>query len=429
MSTAIRVRQVSKRYTIHHQVSGGSSTLRAALANGLNSAGRTLLRTGREKAASPSKEDFWALRDISFDVQEGDRIGVIGRNGAGKSTLLKLLCRITEPSVGEIHLHGRIAGLLEVGAGFHPELTGRENIFLNGAILGMSGNEIRAKFDQIVEFADVTRFLDTPLKRYSSGMYVRLAFSVAAHLEPEILIVDEVLAVGDLAFQRKCLRKMNDVANAGRTVVLVSHNMLQMQNFCTKAIWLHEGHIKEIGAIGDVISGYFQTFVSTMIDRKWDNVSDAPGNAEVRIRRARVRPRDDRLSGALSIHDSFSFEFLVQNLSLDVQLNVNLQLYNEHGLLIFESAPVDDSTWERPLPKGTFRYTCQVPGNLLNDGIHRATLVIIKNYDQILHREEDILIFEIVDSIHKRAGWYGSWDGAVRPMLDWKTEFVARDEL
>ena len=425
MSTVIRVRDVSKRYTIHHQANGRPSTLRAALSDSLNAVGRSVFRTRWNAANSPSQEDFWALRDVTFDVQPGERVGIIGRNGAGKSTLLKLLCRITEPTSGEIHLHGRIAGLLEVGAGFHPELTGRENIFLNGAILGMNSAEIKSKFDEIVEFAEVTRFLDTPVKRYSSGMYVRLAFSVAAHLEPEILIVDEVLAVGDFAFQRKCLNKMDDVANAGRTVVLVSHNMLSVQDLCTKAVWLHNGRIQQVGPIGDVISNYLQTSLSSMTDRVWEDMSHAPGNDEVRIKRACVRSCDDSPQESISIHDQFSIEFVIENFVANVKLNVNLQLYNEHGVLIFESAPVHETTWlGRPFPKGIFKYTCRIPGNLLNDGIHRTTLVITKDHGHILHREDDVLVFEIVDSMQERAGWYGSWDGAVRPILDWQTERV-----
>jgi len=429
LSTAISVQGVSKKFTIRHQVSGGYSTLRDALADGASSLGRRLFRTPGKTVDSPSKEVFWALRDVSFEVQRGERIGVIGHNGSGKSTLLKLLCRITEPTSGAIHLNGRIAGLLEVGAGFHPELTGRENIFLNGAILGMSGNEIRAKFDEIVEFAEVTRFLDTPVKRYSSGMYVRLAFSVAAHLEPEILIVDEVLAVGDFAFQKKCLKKMDDFANSGRTVVLVSHNMLSVQNLCTKAVWLQDGHIEQVGEIGTVVSNYLQTSVSSKTHRVWENAFDAPGNDQIRIRRACIYCAGDSSRGSISIHDPFTIEFLVQNLRPDAYVNVNLQIHNEHGILIFDSAPVNETAWlGRPFPKGKFKYTCQVPGDLMNNGIHRATLVVTKNHDHILHKEEDILIFEIVDSIHRRAGWYGNWDGAVRPILDWTTELVGGEE-
>lgn len=427
MSTVISLRGVGKRYTIRHQVNPGSSTLRAAISNSARALTRGLFTRTRH---SPFREDFWALRDVSFDIQRGERIGIIGRNGAGKSTLLKLLCRITEPTSGEIHLRGRIAGLLEVGAGFHPELTGRENIFLNGAILGMSRSEIRAKFDEIVEFAEVARFLDTPVKRYSSGMYVRLAFAVAAHLEPEILIVDEVLAVGDFAFQKKCLNKMDDAANSGRTIVLVSHNMLSVQNLCTKAVWLQNGCVSQFGDMSEVISSYLQTSLSHTTRRAWADMSTAPGNDMVRITRACIHSDSDRLSDAISIHDSFAIEFVLKNFNAGARLNATLQLHNEHGILLFESAPVTETSWlGRAFPEGSFKYTCRVPGDFLNNGIHRATLIVTRNHDQIVHKEEDILVFEIVDSIEKRAGWYGKWDGAVRPILAWETELVEESEV
>ncbi len=427
MRSVISVRSAGKKYTLHHQLSGAPTTLRAALAQSAATI-RNRLRdpTG---ADAPSREEFWALRDVNIEVQAGERIGIIGRNGAGKSTLLKLLCRITEPSCGEIRLQGRVSGLLEVGAGFHPELTGRENIFLNGAILGMSRNEIRAKFDEIVEFADVARFLDTPVKRYSSGMYVRLAFSVAASLEPEILIVDEVLAVGDFAFQKKCLKKMDDVATSGRTVVLVSHNMLSIQDLCTRALWLHDGTVRQTGTVGEVISSYLQTYVSNMTDRVWRNRSDAPGNEEVRLTQARVKPHAAAASGPIHIVDAFDIEFVLYNATEGAYLSVSLQVYNEHGMLLFESAPVHQTDWlGQPHPRGEFKYCCQVPGNLLNDGIHRVTLVISKNQGQVLHREEDVLVFEVIDSTHKRAGWYGKWEGAIRPILDWETALIVREE-
>jgi len=221
---------------------------------------RRLVGRGRRASANPAREEFWALRDVSFELRDGERLGLIGRNGAGKSTLLKILSRITEPTTGRVHLRGRVASLLEVGTGFHPELTGRENVFLNGTILGMRRSEIRRKLDEIVAFAEVEKFLDTPVKRYSSGMYVRLAFAVAAHLEQEILLVDEVLAVGDAVFQQKCLTKMGEVAEQGRTIVLVSHNSVAIQQLCTSAIWLDGGRIVEAGTAGDVVEHYNASF-------------------------------------------------------------------------------------------------------------------------------------------------------------------------
>ena len=259
----ISVENVSKRYMLGHRTDQNApfqyTALRDILGKELRNAARKAadIVRGRQIVQGDTVEEFWALKDVSFDIHEGDVVGIIGRNGAGKSTLLKILSRITEPTQGRITLRGRVASLLEVGTGFHPELTGRENIFLNGAILGMTRAEIRKKFDEIVAFADVERFLDTPIKRYSSGMYVRLAFAVAAHLEPEILIVDEVLAVGDAEFQKKCLTKMNDVSRLeGRTVLFVSHNMGIVTSLCPRAIWLDRGAICEQGPARGVISEY-----------------------------------------------------------------------------------------------------------------------------------------------------------------------------
>ncbi len=255
---AIQVKNLGKKYRIQHQTPDRHSTLRDVIANSVSARLRGLRKLGKLKnGPREESEDFWALRDVSFEVQRGEVLGIIGRNGAGKSTLLKILSRITEPTEGQIEIEGRVASLLEVGTGFHPELTGRENIFLNGAILGMSRKEIRGKFDEIVAFAEVQQFLDTPVKRYSSGMYVRLAFAVAAHLDPEILIVDEVLAVGDAEFQQKCLGKMDSVAKTqGRTVLFVSHNMPAIRQLCARALMLDAGHVHADGLPTDVVGEY-----------------------------------------------------------------------------------------------------------------------------------------------------------------------------
>jgi lipopolysaccharide transport system ATP-binding protein len=258
--TVIRIENLSKKYILGRQQEGRSNykSIRESLTNGISSFGKSLLNPRGRKESSPSQEEFWALKDVSFEVKQGDRIGIIGRNGAGKSTLLKILSRITEPSSGRIGIKGRVASLLEVGTGFHPELTGRENIFLNGAILGMSRSEIKKKFDEIVDFAEVERFLDTPVKRYSSGMYVRLAFAVAAHLEPEILIVDEVLAVGDTQFQKKCLEKMEDVSKEGRTVLFVSHSMQSISQLTNRCVILSTGEIQFDGRTEHATMLYLQ---------------------------------------------------------------------------------------------------------------------------------------------------------------------------
>jgi lipopolysaccharide transport system ATP-binding protein len=257
--TVIRVENLGKKYIIGHQQQERYTALRDVITNKVKSLGSFI--NPNHKVENPAFEEFWALKDVSFDIKQGDRVGIIGRNGAGKSTLLKILSRITEPTTGSIKIKGRVASLLEVGTGFHPELTGRENIFLNGAILGMGKEEIKRKFDEIVAFAEVEKFLDTPVKRYSSGMYVRLAFAVAAHLEPEILIVDEVLAVGDAQFQKKCLGKMEDVSQQqGRTVFFVSHNMAAIQSLCNQIIYLKSGRIKSLGQVEDNIRIYLSEY-------------------------------------------------------------------------------------------------------------------------------------------------------------------------
>src|SRR5436190_3256672 len=253
--TAIKVEGLGKKYIIGHQAKGGYKTFRDQIGDNLKTAFSKTKKmlSGQMVVEGDEVEDFWALKDINFEVKQGDTLGIIGRNGAGKSTLLKILSRITEPTTGKILLRGRVASLLEVGTGFHPELSGRENIFLNGAILGMSRAEIKRKFDEIVDFSGVEKFLDTPVKRYSSGMYVRLAFAVAAHLDPEILLVDEVLAVGDQAFQKKCLGRMGEIAAGGRTVLLVSHNLPMLTNLCTRAVWLNQGRVQECGSPNEII--------------------------------------------------------------------------------------------------------------------------------------------------------------------------------
>ena len=280
--TIIKVENLSKKYIIGHQQQEKYTALRDILVNGTKSLANNIYNR-KFKVQNSQKEDFWALKDVSFEIKQGDRVGIIGRNGAGKSTLLKMLSRIAEPSSGRISIKGRVASLLEVGTGFHPELTGRENIYLNGAILGMSKVEIKRKFDEIVDFAEVEKFLDTPVKRYSSGMYVRLAFAVAAHLEPEILIVDEVLAVGDAAFQKKCLGKMEDVGKEGRTVLFVSHNMSTIQKLCSSAIYLQFGSIKLQGETDQVIERYLTESREEIQSTSLKERKDRQGTGGVKI--------------------------------------------------------------------------------------------------------------------------------------------------
>ncbi|MFM7439647.1 MAG: polysaccharide ABC transporter ATP-binding protein, partial [Snowella sp.] len=278
--TVIEVENLSKKYIIGRQKQERYTALRDVIADGAKSFWRSL--SGGGSGIPQNKEEFWALKDVSFEVKQGEAIGIIGRNGAGKSTLLKILSRITEPTTGRIKIRGRVASLLEVGTGFHPELTGRENIFLNGSILGMSRAEIKAKFDEIVDFAEVEKFLDTPVKFYSSGMYVRLAFAVAAHLEPEILVVDEVLAVGDAAFQKKCLGKMGDVAEKeGRTVLFVSHNMVAVEKLCQRGIVLHQGNFRFIGNQSNAINYYLSHWSEGKVSLK--DREDRKGTGEIQV--------------------------------------------------------------------------------------------------------------------------------------------------
>src|SRR5918995_3835431 len=297
-NNAIEVERLSKRYRLGEDRPGRS------LREALTSSARRV--TGR--AEPRSREQLWALRDIDLDVAEGESIGVIGRNGAGKSTLLKILSRITEPTAGVARMRGRVAALLEVGTGFHPELTGRENVYLNGAILGMTRRDISRRFEDIVTFAGVERFIETPVKRYSSGMYLRLAFAVAAHLEPDILVVDEVLAVGDAEFQSKCLGKMGNVAETGRTVLFVSHNMLAVEDLCDRVIWLKDGRIADEGQPKDIVSNYLQETFSTDTERVWKDPSTAPGTDEVRLHRACVRPADGSPRDSITVHTPFVIE-------------------------------------------------------------------------------------------------------------------------
>src|SRR5205085_1093636 len=287
-------------------------------------------------------EYIWALKDINFEVKRGEVLAIIGKNGAGKSTLLKILSKVTAPTTGEAKIKGRIASLLEVGTGFHPELTGRDNIFLNGAIMGMKKTEIARKFDEIVAFAEIERFIDTPVKRYSSGMYVRLAFAVAAHLEPEILVVDEVLAVGDAQFQKKCLGKMGDVAKGGRTILFVSHNMAAVQNLCGKATWLNEGRIVEQGYVASVVYAYLQTATNSCTEQTWSDKETAPGNEYVRLHSARLTAVEAEQLVNISTRTPFIIEFSYWNLKPKMRLNLSLALYNHEGNCVFVTTTVNE---------------------------------------------------------------------------------------
>lgn len=391
------------------------------------------LRTSLQRLwsnGSDKPKTIWALRDVSFEVAQGEVLGIIGRNGAGKSTLLKILSRITEPSEGRAELFGRVRSLLEVGTGFHPELTGRENVFLNGAVLGMKRSEIAKKFDEIVAFAEIDKFLDTPVKHYSSGMYMRLAFAVAAHLEPEILMVDEVLAVGDAGFRAKCLGKMGAVASEGRTVLFVSHNMAAVQTLCKRVIWLQQGKILGDGNANNIVKEYLGGAATVAIERLWSDPASAPGNDKVRIHHACVRPIGIQPPEPITIQTAFALEFEYWNLDHNAHLNLSLNLYNQQGTVVFATYPLREPVWHgRPFPVGLFRSSCYVPGNLLNDGVHRVSLLVVKDQGEIIFSIDDALVFNVQDAIDRRGDWHGNWEGAVRPDLEWHTEFLGKDGL
>jgi lipopolysaccharide transport system ATP-binding protein len=425
MNSIIRIENISKQYRIGVRKEA-YTTLRDSVSEALRSPARLWQNwNGGQKA-----ETIWALRDISFSVQPGEVIGIIGRNGAGKSTLLKVLSRITEPTSGRIDLYGRVASLLEVGTGFHPELTGRENIYLNGAILGMRKAEIVAKFDEIVAFAELEKYIETPVKRYSSGMYMRLAFAVASHLEPEILVVDEVLAVGDAQFQKKCLGRMNDVASEGRTVLFVSHNMAAVQSLCRRVVWLNEGRIVEDGPTRSAVSHYLKTSSTTEYGQVWEDIAKAPGNEIVRLRSAFIRPRGQDSSDLLTVRTPFDLEFEYWNLQPETRLNLSLVLINGEGVVVFNTGPVNERFWHgNPFPKGLFRSVCRVPGNLLNDDTYRIQLLMVKDESAVIFHLDDVLVFEIHETGERRGAWFGKWIGTVRPSLEWTTELIAADPL
>ena len=332
----IKVENLGKSYQIRHKQESYTA-LRDVLADGAKNAGRALLRRNHHPAPE-TREEFWALKDVSFEVKQGERLGIIGRNGAGKSTLLKVLSRITQPTSGEVRLRGRVASLLEVGTGFHPELTGRENIFLNGAILGMTREEIRCHFDEIVAFAEVERFLDTPVKRYSSGMYVRLAFAVAAHLEPEVLIIDEVLAVGDSAFQKKSVGRMEAAGQGGRTIVFVSHQMNQVRRLCNTVIWLDEGHVRAIGLTSQVIGAYEASY-SKLPDHESDLV--AYSGAKAKFVSWEIREPGGSSSHELTTHESTTISFTVKVFSTIESGLQGIALYNSDNELLWGTAISD----------------------------------------------------------------------------------------
>ncbi len=374
-------------------------------------------------------ERFQALQDINFDIQAGERVGIIGRNGAGKSTLLKILSQITAPTTGQLVLRGRVASLLEVGTGFHPELTGRENISLNGAILGMKQSEIKRKFDEIVAFAEIEKFLDTPVKRYSSGMYVRLAFSVSAHLESEILLIDEVLAVGDLEFQKKCLDKMSEVSKTGRTILFVSHNMGAIANLCSRAILLQSGKIECVGDGKDVVTHYIESLESVGHEQHWDSPASAPGNDRVRLKSIRIVTNGKSTTNVL-INQEVSIEMEYWNLRAGALLDTSIHLKDNLNAFVLASASfpsanlVSDAWSGKNRPVGIYKSVCTIPANYLNNIRYSVDVGISNNKKQFEIFMEDALAFTVHETGEMTKEYSGDWVGVVKPRLAWQTTTI-----
>lgn len=414
----IKIENLSKRYLIGHRESYIS--LRDQIVD---------MFSFKKKE---KKEEFWALKGINMSIEKGENIGIIGKNGAGKSTLLKILSQITPPTTGKITMRGRVASLLEVGTGFNPELTGRENIYLNGAILGMTRKEISRKFDEIVAFSEVEKFLDTPVKRYSSGMYVRLAFAVAAHLEPEILIVDEVLAVGDAEFQKKCLGKMSEVGKDGRTVLFVSHNMGAIANLCSKVLVLDHGQPIFFGNTQEGITKYIETSKEGSGEVSWDSPETAPGGENVKLKSVRILS-GDKPTADVSIDQETKIEICYWNLKEGAKLGTDIHLKDELGSYILATADypstnlVKDPWYGTPRPIGLYKSVCILPANFLNERYYSIDFGVANNRREYELNVQDVMSFTGVDTGDMKKEYNGEWVGLVRPKLAWKTEKISKE--
>lgn len=413
METAVSVLGLSKRYTIAHLKQPRYRTLREAISTKV----LALASPARKDRPQSQSEDFWALRNVSFELRQGERLGIIGRNGAGKSTLLKLLSRITEPTEGAIRIRGRVCSLLEVGTGFHPELTGRENIFLNGTILGMTSREIRRKFDEIVGFSEIEQFLDTPVKHYSSGMYVRLAFSVAAHLEPEILIVDEVLAVGDAHFQSKCLGKMQEVNKThGRTVIFVSHNMSAITSLCTRCLLIDQGTIRADGEPVAISSRYYEDGFSGKGATLIPDATQA-GDDVARLRWARLVDGTGQPINSAERSQRIGIQMHYDVLSNGYLPVPNIHLYANGQQIFVSMAPNIGAA-----SIGSYLATMWIPENFLNEGVYTVGIAAsTMNPIRAHFHVQDGIIFNVIDDVNNvdRAGYVRSIPGLIRPRLQW----------
>ncbi len=425
--TVIKVEGISKKFRIGSAEKAAYKTLRDNITEAFSYPFRKTSELFFRHKPSVAK-DIWALKNVSFDVSSGEVIGIIGRNGAGKSTLLKILSRITEPTGGFAEIRGRVGSLLEVGTGFHPELTGRENIYLSGAILGMGRDEIKRNFDEIVSFAEVEKFVDTPVKRFSSGMYLRLAFSVAAHLNPEILIVDEVLAVGDTRFQEKCLNKMDDVGRKGRTVLFVSHSMPNITRLCKRAILLENGTVAANGASHSIVNLYLNNGRDTAASREWTDMSKAPGTDIVRLRGIRIILENGCVMDTVDISQTFGVEMEYEVLKPGYMLMPYYHFYNETNIAAFDVHDTDKAWRRRPRPAGLYKSTAWVHGNLLSEGrmFISAGLTRVDAAQTQFHEKYAVTV-QIVENLENdspaRGDWSGEMGGVVRPLLRWSTQY------
>lgn len=390
---------------------------------------RSLYKFSENELSGDNQYDdiLWAVKNVSFEVRKGEALGIIGSNGAGKSTLLKILCRITDPTSGKAIIRGRISSLLEVGTGMHPELTGRENVFLNGTILGMKRDEVHCKFDEIVEFSGIEKFIDTPVKRYSSGMKVRLAFSVAAHLEPEVLIVDEVLAVGDADFQKKCLEKMEYAGETGRTVLFVSHNMAAISRLCDRALLLQYGSIVDEGPAHKVVAKHLTSQTGTSASRQWLDPVKAPSGQIARLRAVKILSDEGEVSEAIDIRREFAIETTFEVFESGFVLLPHFAMKNESGIMVFVAVDQDPNWRGRARPKGRYTSVAYIPGNLLAEGLYFiSSIMMTLNPDKLEYKVQNAVSFTVVDSFDgdsARGDYAKDMPGVVRPLLKWDTRY------
>jgi lipopolysaccharide transport system ATP-binding protein len=427
MEPIVRVNNIGKRYQIGG-LDAGYATFREFLAGTIS---KPLARF--RGIQSSRQETIWALKDINFDVAEGEVVGLIGHNGAGKSTLLKILSRITTPTTGRTEVRGRIGSLLEVGTGFHPDLTGRENVYMNGTILGIRRAEIARRFDEIVAFSGIEKFIDTPVKWYSSGMYLRLAFSVAVHLDSEVLIMDEVLAVGDVGFQQKCLDRMHEIRNQGRTILFVSHAMSAVTRLCQRAILLDKGNMIADGPADEVVNAYLSQNWNVTALRQWSELHDQPGNSIVRLVKVRARTEAGDTTESISIQSPIGIELTYDVLQPGYLLTPKVDLINEEGSHVFASHDVGERWRRQSRPTGRYVSTVWIPGNLLSGGNLRITASVMSHYPAtVTHvHAPGVAAFQVLDvnGDHSARGDYrGHIPGTVRPLLNWDTELCSPRE-